>query len=162
MPLRAFQGVGVKSARCSSMARAWNPCATLPLKSASAKRNRSRRLSSVASYTGIPSEPTVSQTPIAAHDTGDDAGAEGSAEQFDDGVIRIADAVQVFGDLHGIAICIHRHALALTGEGERFDGVVAGEVVVQLEDIGAFQHAVLVAVDLDAVPGAVGEERDCF
>jgi hypothetical protein len=99
---------------------------------------------------------------VAAHHARDDARAQCPAEQLDEKVLRIADAVQVLRHLQRRAGRIGEHALLLVGSavGRGVEHVLAGEREIELEDVGRTSILRVVFRLARAVPGAVGAEHD--
>ncbi|MBW8845245.1 MAG: hypothetical protein JF607_09755 [Burkholderiales bacterium] len=95
---------------------------------------------------------------VAADDARDQPGADRAAQCLDEGVVRVAHAVQVLGRLQNLARRVGQEALLLVGQRDRVQRIDAGQVVEELEHIGRRSGLFLVAAA--AIPGAVGTKHD--
>jgi hypothetical protein len=96
---------------------------------------------------------------IAAHDAGDHPGAEHTAQELHDRIGRIADTMQVLGDLrHRFALL--QDLLGLVLQPARVKRRFALEQVKKLQYVGDIRNAVLVLVNAGPVPCSIRTEDD--
>lgn len=99
---------------------------------------------------------------VAAHDAGDQAGAERAAEEANEQIIRTADTMQILRRLLHNAIAILQHPLLLLFQQKGAGSIFAVQIEKELENVGR-RRGLVVAIRLaGAVPSPISAEDDVF
>lgn len=98
---------------------------------------------------------------VAAHDPRDEPGAPAAAEYPHQEVLRVADPVQVLGDLRDPAVRSGDAPLLLVGRAQAVRREVAGQIQEELEDVRPVAALLLLLLGLPgSVPRPVRTEHD--